>query len=799
MVANVVFGFNDKRTANAGTGYASLNSVILTEEQTAGSPAGTGVGMGQRLSPHMFKSGGPSTIFTSGSVELAYFNGGRQVFIDWSGYASVSDATIIAMFTRMLTLDFGGVDTSGAGTKKPLEVWFSRNHEFDRPGFPSPSTFLLDWNHLRALRDSTAASLGVDKNRVKFVWVSTGEGYTVGRNAPFYPGNAAVDYLGADIYNFGPATQSWVKFQNTAAHVLTFAASHGAKQIIVGETQTVDDPNYPTRAVTDGHTTSGTKIVTSTQAAFKASDKGGTITGAGMPATNIIVSVDSATQVTMLLNSTATATTAGLTIRPSRAAQWWQDLAVYVNANAAAFKAIYGWQGDPGWGGDMDATRFPVKHEAIRQAIAAVGGYAGYGTGSGGVLAPNAPTGLALSATSDGTGLVATWAAPAGSDPVPTAYYVFLATGNVTTGFVKRTITPLPTSPRTYTITGLQQGTTYTVTMTASNAGGTSGFGDMVPAVTAVPGSNNQAPVITAGLALPDPNDPSTINFTGTAFDPEGNPLTYTWIIDGPLGFEVILTGATVSNTFANPGAYTAVLSVSDGTDTTPLNLQFAVSDTSGSTTNFHWPSFPPGMDLRQIPVLLRQILPDIDDKVYQSRITKSAHNAMHGLVASSFDPIDAASTTGGKTGPAAGELRWYKMVLQDFVITGISTRIVDAQVGTGSEFCIWDASGTPLCGIQSGAAVDAALVAGADYKVDLDVPVSGLVPSSIVYVSLFCTSAATTLPTLRTSAALGVMSATNLPVGYQRGNVATGLSGTPDSLPFGSAAAAVIAYVGLY
>jgi hypothetical protein len=59
------------------------------------------------------------------------------------------------------------------------------------------------------------------------------------------------------------------------------------------------------RTVTDGVTTSGSKVVTSATAAFSATDVGAKISGTGIPANTTIASVQSATSVTTSANSTA--------------------------------------------------------------------------------------------------------------------------------------------------------------------------------------------------------------------------------------------------------------------------------------------------------------------------------------------------------------------------------------------------------------------------------------------------------------------------------------------------------------
>ena len=64
----------------------------------------------------------------------------------------------------------------------------------------------------------------------------------------------------------------------------------------------------------DGVTTNTSAVVTSATAAFKASDVGKKVTGAGIPAGAKILSRDSATQVTLDANATATATGVAITI-----------------------------------------------------------------------------------------------------------------------------------------------------------------------------------------------------------------------------------------------------------------------------------------------------------------------------------------------------------------------------------------------------------------------------------------------------------------------------------------------------
>ncbi|MGE0125482.1 MAG: Calx-beta domain-containing protein [Vicinamibacterales bacterium] len=83
----------------------------------------------------------------------------------------------------------------------------------------------------------------------------------------------------------------------------------------------------------------------------------------------------------------------------------------------------------------------------------------------------------------------------------------------------------------------------------------------------------NQPPVITAASGVPTSGvAPLVVNFAGAATDPEGAPLTYTWLF----GDGTQASGAAVSHSYT-PGTYSATLQVSDGTTTVasaPVNVQ---------------------------------------------------------------------------------------------------------------------------------------------------------------------------------------------------------------------------------
>ena len=79
--------------------------------------------------------------------------------------------------------------------------------------------------------------------------------------------------------------------------------------------------------------------------------------------------------------------------------------------------------------------------------------------------------------------------------------------------------------------------------------------------------TDNAPPAITTVAATPQtgPTAPLTVQFTGAATDPEGQPLTYTW----EFGDGAMATGATTTHEYTATGSFSARLVVSDGVNET--------------------------------------------------------------------------------------------------------------------------------------------------------------------------------------------------------------------------------------
>ena len=105
-----------------------------------------------------------------------------------------------------------------------------KNPATDTPeGYSSPTDFVAAWNHIRAIFVARGA------NNVAFLWNPSGESPNL--SAPYYPGDASVDWVGIDEYD-----RSDKPFQNTYKLYSQVIAYH--KPIVIAETAA--NPEYQT-------------------------------------------------------------------------------------------------------------------------------------------------------------------------------------------------------------------------------------------------------------------------------------------------------------------------------------------------------------------------------------------------------------------------------------------------------------------------------------------------------------------------------------------------------------------------
>jgi hypothetical protein len=163
----------------------------------------------------------------------AFLSQGSTLLISWAG----AD-------TRQI---ISGADDSWIRTRarqiKALgrPVFLEWRWEMDRPNLQyqehSGADYVAAWDHIRAI----FASVGV--HNAAWVWCPTGEGFTDGRAAAFYPGDDEVDWICADAYPYG----SYVSFASTVDPFLSWA-SHHDKPVMIGEFGVPESDTGPQRA-----------------------------------------------------------------------------------------------------------------------------------------------------------------------------------------------------------------------------------------------------------------------------------------------------------------------------------------------------------------------------------------------------------------------------------------------------------------------------------------------------------------------------------------------------------------------
>jgi hypothetical protein len=155
------------------------------------------------------------------AADRSFVSSGKVLLMTWGG-APDTEKIIAGDYDRMIWARAKAIKRLG----RPILLEF--RHEMDRPNLQwaihGPRDYIKAWDHIRAI--FTRA----DANNVSWVWCPTGFGFQVGRAQAFYPGNAEVDWVCADVYAYSPSQS----LQQAAAPFLAWAA-HTLKPVIIGE------------------------------------------------------------------------------------------------------------------------------------------------------------------------------------------------------------------------------------------------------------------------------------------------------------------------------------------------------------------------------------------------------------------------------------------------------------------------------------------------------------------------------------------------------------------------------------
>lgn len=133
------------------------------------------------------------------------------------------------------------------------DVWFAFQHE---PETVTNISYGTDADFIAAYRRFVDEVRAAGGTNVSFLWVMTSYAFqlpsTDRRQADkWYPGDAWVDQIGADPYNWSDCREgisnTWRSWESGAVAVRDFAASRPDKGLVIAEFGSVEDPNDPDR------------------------------------------------------------------------------------------------------------------------------------------------------------------------------------------------------------------------------------------------------------------------------------------------------------------------------------------------------------------------------------------------------------------------------------------------------------------------------------------------------------------------------------------------------------------------
>jgi hypothetical protein len=155
------------------------------------------------------------------SSDLAFVNQGSRLLVSWA--LNDSHAIAAGSYDGMIRQRAQEMKTIG----KP--VFLEWRWEMDRPNLRaevgSPADYIAAWKHIRAVFAAQGAT------NIVWVWCPTAKGFARGTAGAYYPGDAEVDWICADVY---PPAGPLSSFADVARPFLGWA-SHHPKPVMIGE------------------------------------------------------------------------------------------------------------------------------------------------------------------------------------------------------------------------------------------------------------------------------------------------------------------------------------------------------------------------------------------------------------------------------------------------------------------------------------------------------------------------------------------------------------------------------------
>jgi hypothetical protein len=155
---------------------------------------------------------------------------GRRPLLSWSHHS----ASAVASGSEDAVIRRAAQRLHALGKRVLLEwFWEMDLHRYDSLT-GSPATFIAAWRHMHRVFEAEGAS------NVKFVWCPSAAGFETGTAQRYYPGNAYVDWICADGYNWGSVRPSrpWRSFVEIFHAFYHWGSTATSKPLMVGEAGT---------------------------------------------------------------------------------------------------------------------------------------------------------------------------------------------------------------------------------------------------------------------------------------------------------------------------------------------------------------------------------------------------------------------------------------------------------------------------------------------------------------------------------------------------------------------------------
>ena len=160
---------------------------------------------------------------------------GRIPLITWSDYGRTPASEIASGVHDALIREKADAIAALGG---PVLLRWAQ--EMAGGAYGSASQYIAAWRRIHGIFQERGAT------NVEWVWCPTAWSFVNGAAPAFYPGDAYVDWICADGFNWYPAMEPWKSFREIFEDFYAWGSSRG-KPLIVAETGSMEDPQDPGR------------------------------------------------------------------------------------------------------------------------------------------------------------------------------------------------------------------------------------------------------------------------------------------------------------------------------------------------------------------------------------------------------------------------------------------------------------------------------------------------------------------------------------------------------------------------